>query len=255
VAVGASPHADGWQTPGRSAAARQWVAVVGPPAVGKTTTTVWVADALGADVFRLREFADQFRIGHPELDHLFATTDPLGWLPDATVQLLFGQGLAQRATAPVVLLENLPGNAAQLGYLAEIAATLDGVLRVVELAAPDSLLTVRARTRRVCLTCEPDRRGDAHRPAQAVAGMPDRCAACGGRLVPRRSDTPQLCRARLRRFRDNRPGIHAAAIRLRVPYTVVDATAFPNDIAQAFLAALPTPPATASHHHPRLRSV
>jgi len=49
------------------------VAVVGPPAAGKSTATALCASMLGAGVFRLREFAERYRINHPELDHLFAT--------------------------------------------------------------------------------------------------------------------------------------------------------------------------------------
>jgi hypothetical protein len=47
VAVGAGIHPSGCQTPGRPAADSEgdhragWVAVIGPPAVGKTTTTGW----------------------------------------------------------------------------------------------------------------------------------------------------------------------------------------------------------------------
>src|SRR5439155_25882834 len=47
VAVGAGIHPSGCQTPGRPAADSEgdhragWVAVIGPPAVGKTTTSGW----------------------------------------------------------------------------------------------------------------------------------------------------------------------------------------------------------------------
>ena len=58
VAVGAGIHPSGCQTPGRPAADSEgsqradWVAVVGPPTVGKVTTTGWAAAALGASAFR-----------------------------------------------------------------------------------------------------------------------------------------------------------------------------------------------------------
>jgi len=213
------------------------VAVVGPPAVGKSTATALAATMLGGSVFRLREFAELYRINHPELEHLFATVDPLGWLPDDTVKILLGEVIGDLARSSTLLLESLPGNAIQLRYLVELAIAHVVGLQVVELVAPDSLLTVRASTRRVCPRCEPDPRGDPHRPVQALAGMPDRCAECGGRLVPRRSDEPRLFQARLRRFRDNHPHIRAAAQAARVPYRVVAATGAPASVAQAFLAA------------------
>jgi polynucleotide 5'-kinase involved in rRNA processing len=39
----------------------QFVAVIGPAAVGKSTITATLADRFGARVFRLREFADKYR--------------------------------------------------------------------------------------------------------------------------------------------------------------------------------------------------
>ena len=54
VAVGAGIHPSGCQTPGRPAADSEgghqagWVAVIGPSAVGKTTTTGWATAVLGA---------------------------------------------------------------------------------------------------------------------------------------------------------------------------------------------------------------
>ena len=57
VAVGAGIHPSGCQTPGRPAADSEgghragWVAVIGPSAVGKTTTTGWATVVLGASGF------------------------------------------------------------------------------------------------------------------------------------------------------------------------------------------------------------
>ena len=77
-----------------------------------------------------------------------------------------------------------------------------------------------------------------------MTGTTDRCASCGGRLVPRHSDEPHLLQARLRRFRDNQPAIRAAAHALRVPYRLIDATAAPAEVGQTFLAACQPAPAT-----------
>jgi adenylate kinase family enzyme len=218
------------------------VAVIGPPAVGKSTATSRVAEQ-GARVWRLREFAQRYRINHPELDHLFATADPLGWLRDDVVRILLDAALGDLAVADVMLLENLPGNAAQLRHLVEVAATNGFRLQVVELAAPDSLLRCRVAARRVCPCCEPDPRGDPHRPAHGQSDTPEHCARCGSPLRVRRGDEPSLFRARLARFRGNHPGIRVAAHELAVPYRVIDATADPGTVAHMVLAAcqLPVP--------------
>jgi adenylate kinase family enzyme len=213
------------------------IAVVGPPAVGKTTATALTAAALGAKVVRLREFAERYRTNHPELGHLFATVDPLGWLDDDTVKILLDMAIGDPGRTGTLLLENLPGNAVQLRHLVELAAANNLGCQVVELVTADSLLAVRARTRRVCPCCEPDPRGDPHRPARGLVDLPDRCARCGGRLVPRRSDEPGLFQERLRRFRDNHPHIRATMLALRVPHGLVDATGDPASVAGAFLAA------------------
>lgn len=202
------------------------IAVVGAPAAGKSTLTRQVHTATGATVFRLREFAENYRRTHQATPATFASQDPLGWLPDLTVAVLLAAAFPAPPPGrnPTVLLENLPGNAAQLEMLAHRAAAIEGQLELVMLSAPDSVLAARARTRRVCLTCEPDPRGDPHRPAQPAPHDPDRCRRCDGRLAPRRSDEPELFQARLRRFHDRIPAIRAVAARHRVPCHAIDST-------------------------------
>lgn len=53
-----------------------FVAVVGPPAVGKSTVSGALADRFGARVFRLREFAHEFRTRSGVNQRLFDTGDP-----------------------------------------------------------------------------------------------------------------------------------------------------------------------------------
>lgn len=219
------------------------VAVIGPPAVGKSTVTGLAATAYGAHVFRLREFADRYQVDHPELDHLFETADPLGWFRDDTVRMLLYAALEVPPRADTVLLENLPGNAIQLHYLIELSCAAGHELAVVELAAPDDLLTVRASTRRVCPSCEPDPHGDPHRPAHGLATAPDDCDRCGGRLMSRKSDEFHRFEARLRHFRRNCPQIRTAAAAARVPYRVVDTTDNVTSVSTAFLAACRSYPA------------
>lgn len=144
-----------------------FVAVVGPPGGGKSTITGALADRMGAQVFRLREFAYEFRAQSSVDQRLFHTSDPLGWFPEDTVAVLVRAAFldGRFPARPMVVLEN----------------------------------STRVRSRRVCLTCEPDPHGDPHRPASPAAPHPDRCANCGGALTFRQSDEPQRFAARLAR--------------------------------------------------------
>ncbi|MEU7906370.1 hypothetical protein [Actinoplanes sp. NPDC049118] len=215
------------------------IAVIGPPAVGKSTLSRHLQDTAGAGVFRLREFAETYRQAHPAQAAAFATTDPLGWLPDTAVAVLFGAALSDAfpELCPVMVLENLPGNAAQLDLLRDRAAAIGARLDLVVLTAPDRVLADRAQTRRVCASCEPDPRGDPHQPAHAADDDPQRCRRCGGRLAARRSDTPELFQARLGRFRASLPAIRTAALAAHVPCHFLDSTGDITTTAVAVQAA------------------
>lgn len=205
---------------------RGFVAVVGPPAVGKTTVSGELAYRCGTGVFRLREFAHEFG-SRPGVDgHRFTTCDPLGWFDDETVAVLLQAAFlrGQFRAWGLVVLENFPGAVAQLRLVEAIAGELRAPLAVIELTAPDGVVATRARTRRVCLTCEPDPRGDPHRPASPSARAPDQCGHCGGWLRRRLGDHSPLFVARLQRFRSRIPAIRREATALRLPYQVVDAS-------------------------------
>jgi adenylate kinase len=128
----------------------------------------------------------------------------------------------------MVVLENFPGSLTQLLLLKAIADQLPRPLTLIELTATDILVAARARARRVCPTCEPDPRGDPHRPAHPATHNPDRCDNCGEELLPRQGDQPERLAARLARFRRRIPAIRRAATVLHVPYHTVDATCDPD---------------------------
>jgi adenylate kinase len=143
-----------------------FVAFVGPPAVGKTTVTSALVERFGARVFRLREFAYEFRARSGIGPWLFDTGDPLGWFPERTVALLLRVAFlhGQFPVRSMVVFENFPGSLIQFQLLNATAWQLGALLVFVELTADDDLLANRIRTRRVCHTCEPDPCDDPHRP-------------------------------------------------------------------------------------------
>ena len=170
----------------RVCAVERFVAVVGPPAVGKSTVSrALAAGSLGAQVFRLREFAHECRSHGTADERLFDTRDSLGWFPEETAFLLlqaaFIQG--QFPARGLVVLENFPGSLTQLLLLKAIADQLRAPLMLIELTADNIVVAARARTRRVCPACEPDLRGDPHRPAHPATHDLNRCDSCGGELL------------------------------------------------------------------------
>lgn len=222
---------------------KQFVAVVGPPAVGKSTVTRALADRFGARVFRLREFAAEFR-SQPGVDQRpFDTCDRLGWLPEETVFRLLRAAFldGQFPARDLMILENFPGSLTQLLLVKATSEQLQAPLIVIELIAADSVLVGRVRTRLVCLTCEPDPRDDPHRPAHPAAHDASRCDGCGAKLLPRRGDEPQRFAARLARFRRRIPAIRRAATALYLPYHAVDATGDPDTCLQGVTRRLPPP--------------
>jgi adenylate kinase family enzyme len=224
--------------PGRSPLA--FVALIGPPAVGKSTVSAALVAALGVQVFRLREFARTCQSSEGFDAALFDTTDPLGWFGDATVETLLRAAFVDR-TVPsqgLVLVENLPGSANQLQILARIAGMREAPLAVVELAADDLTLAVRATYRRVCRSCEPDLLGDPHQPASASTMSADHCERCSGPLTSRRSDDPAIFLARLERYRHRITAIRQETWVAGLPYQRVDATTDPPTSSQAVQAAI-----------------
>lgn len=189
---------------------QRMIAVIGPPAAGKTTLTLELAKLPGCQVFRLREHVP---------DTILAATatnaDRLGWIDDLTVARAlrgYTEKVMREGLAHTVLLDNFPGSGMQvqllLGILRRLAPTC--VLHAVELIADTGVRQQRVRARRVCHQCEQDPIRDPRLPATSSPADPRRCARCGGVLHPRRGDAPRLLAARTRRYEEAAVGIRAA---------------------------------------------
>jgi adenylate kinase len=186
------------------------VAVVGPPAVGKTTLTMRLAELPGCEVFRLRD--------HVPGEILAATaTDAqrIGWIDDLTVARAlrdYFERAISDATLRTVLLDNFPGSGTQVWLLLSILYWLvpGCAVHAVELLASDEVREHRVLGRRVCHQCEQDPIHDPRIPASASQEDPERCARCGGLLHPRRGDAPRLFALRTQRYEDEAVGIRAS---------------------------------------------
>jgi adenylate kinase len=186
------------------------VAVIGPPAVGKTTLTMRLAESDGIEIFRLREHVP---------DTILAATatsaDRPGWIDDVTVARALRSYFEQVATdvsVCTILLDNFPGTGTQVRLLLGVLNRLSPVCvaHVVELVLDGKLREQRVLGRRVCHQCEQDPIHDPRIPAVAKEGDPRHCARCGGVLHPRRGDAPRLLKARTRRYEEQAIGIRAA---------------------------------------------
>lgn len=186
------------------------IAVIGLPAVGKTTLTMELAKAPARKVFRLREHVPDTMLGATA-----ASVEGLGWLDDVTVaRALRGymESVAADGMTRVVLLDNFPGNDTQAQLLFSVLrkAAPGCVIAAVELVASAATLARRVRERRVCHRCERDPIHDPRLPAPASPRDPRRCGRCNSTLHPRRGDAPRLLRARVQRYQQAIPGIRAA---------------------------------------------
>jgi adenylate kinase family enzyme len=211
-------------------AMREFVAVVGPPGIGKQTLSEGLAAALSARVFVLRLFA---RDGGVAPLPPAATRDPRGEYADEVVDHLLRDAFLHGgfpAPGRRVVLPNFPTTVQQLRLLQSVARTCGTPLRVLELDAINGRVMARANSRRLCLTCRPDPGGTPHGPAPTATGLPDRCPACSRPLSIRRCDEPVTYLDRLSRYRELRPGIRATARAAGIPWAQLLANGTPEAV-------------------------
>lgn len=186
------------------------LAVIGPPAAGKTTLTMQLGRLPGCAVFRLRE-----HVPGTMLAATATSAERLGWLDDLTVtRALRGYlGTVIRAsTVHAVLLDNFPGSDTQARLLLSLLRKLapQCAVHAVELVISSAVRERRVRNRRVCHQCERDPIHDPRLPAEPDPADPRRCARCRSILHPRRGDAPRLLTARMQRYALASTGIRAA---------------------------------------------
>jgi adenylate kinase len=213
------------------------VAVIGPPAVGKTTLTMRLAELPGCHVFRLREHVPEIILAATA-----TSAERLGWIDDVTIaralRAYFEQVTAE-ASARTVLLDNFPGSGTQvrllLGVLRRLAPGC--VVQAVELLAAGPVREQRVLGRRVCHQCERDPIRDPRIPATAKPDDPNHCARCGGVLHPRRGDAPRLFALRTQRYDEQASDIRVAYGEAGIQVVQFD-TDRPSDMLAADLTEL-----------------
>lgn len=216
------------------------IAVIGQPAAGETTLTLWLGKMPGCCVFRLREHVPETMLAATA-----TTAERLGWLDDLTVAgalRKYMETVIQAGSAHTVLLDNFPGSGTQarllVSLLRKLAPQCD--LHVAELVVTPAVLERRVRDRRVCHQCEQDPIHDPRLPAQSSPADPRRCARCNSILHPRRGDAPRLLAARIHRYSRAVIGIRAAFAEASIDFLQVDSNRPPEQTASELSLLLAT---------------
>lgn len=214
------------------------VAVIGPPAAGKTTLTMQLGRLPGQDVFRLRE-----HVPGAILAATATSAERLGWIDDLTVAIAlrrYVESVADDSDAHTVLFDNFPGSARQVGILLSTVHKLAPkcALHPIELLAAEIILNRRIRQRRVCHRCEHDPIRDPRLPATPSPADPRRCARCDNILHPRRGDAPRLLAARMQRYRQTAEGIREAFAAAGITVLQLESNGPPEQIAHELIALL-----------------
>jgi adenylate kinase family enzyme len=207
------------------------LAVIGPPAAGKTTLTMRLGKLPGRCVFRLREHVPETMLAATA-----TSAERLGWLDDLTVtRALRGylETAAHAGTMHTVLLDNFPGSDTQARLLVSLLGKLapQCMLHVAELVITPAALQRRVAKRRVCHQCEHDPIRDPRLPAEPSPIDSRRCARCNSILHPRRGDAPRLLSARIQRYARAAIGIRSAFAEAGIEVVQVDSSRPPEQSA------------------------
>src|SRR6266851_3443049 len=108
------------------------IAIIGPPAVGKTTLTMQLGQLSGRRVFRLRE-----HVPETILAATATSAERLGWIDDLTVtRALRGyvESIVSEPAVHTILMDNFPGSNTQAYLLLSVLRKLipECIVHVVE---------------------------------------------------------------------------------------------------------------------------
>jgi adenylate kinase len=155
------------------------VIVLGPPASGKGTQAVHLAQARGIPKISTGDILREAAQAGTELGRKAKALMDRGELvSDEDMVNIVRERLSRPDASDGFILDGFPRTVAQ-------ARTLDTMLNgqplvVIDLAVPDEELIHRMEERRVCSKCA--------RNAEPGSPLADTCARCGGRMVTRADD-------------------------------------------------------------------
>ena len=161
------------------------VVILGPPASGKGTQAVRLAQARGIPTISTGDILREAASTGSELGRRAkALMDRGELLGDAEMVEIVRERLARADTANGFILDGFPRTVPQAEALDRM---LEGQpLVIIDLATPDSELIDRMKGRRVCSRCAAN--------AEAKARDKDVCTRCGGKMVTRADDSDENVR-------------------------------------------------------------
>ena len=206
------------------------IILIGPPGSGKGTQAVRIAERYRiphvstGDMLRAAA-----RAGTPLGLQVAATLASGGLVPDDLMTDLVRARLAQPDASGGFLLDGFPRTVVQ-------AESLDAILGgapvlTVLISVPDEAIVQRLGTRRVCDSCT---------ITQSVSdtgngnGNGESCPYCGGRLIRRADDEPDVVRRRLAVYASTADPL-VAYYRARPGFAVVDGLQPPDAVTAALV--------------------
>ena len=202
--------------------------LMGPPGSGKGTQAVRIAERYGVPHISTGDtLRAAVKAGSPLGRQVSETLASGGLVGDALITDLVRERLSAPDTAKGCILDGFPRTAAQ-------AETLDtmidpAVLVVALLAAADEHIVRRLASRRICEACA------ITQSIQDDTGDRDGCPYCGGNLVRRPDDHPDIVRRRLATYAEFATPV-IEYYRHRRTFGVIDGLQSPNKVTAALCA-------------------
>lgn len=206
------------------------IVLIGPPGSGKGTQAVRIAERYRIPHVSTGDILRAAVKAGTALGRQVASTLASGGLvsDDLMTDLVRGR-LSQPDVAPGVLLDGFPRTAGQARALDDILA--GAPLLAVLIAAADAAIVQRLGTRRVCEACA------ITQSVSDVEATDEACPYCGGRLVRRPDDDPEVVRRRLATYADY-AGPLVEFYRQRPAFAEVDGLQAPADVTAALVAVI-----------------
>jgi adenylate kinase len=206
------------------------IVLIGPPGSGKGTQAARIAERYRmphvstGDILRAA-----VKAGTPLGRQVASTLASGGLVSDALMTDLVRARLSQPDVAAGVLLDGFPRTVGQAAALDDILA--GAPLLAVLISAADEAIVQRLGTRRVCEACA------ITQSVSVVEAQDEACPYCGGRLVRRTDDDPDVVRRRLATYAAL-AGPLVAFYRRRPAFADVDGLQAPADVTAALAAII-----------------
>ena len=219
------------------------VVFIGPPGSGKSTQAELLSRKCGIPHFEMGEILRELAAQDNAVGREIRTYMDRGLLvPERTVKQVIADRLRRPDFQRGFIIDGFPRSVEQ-------ARTFDQMLRdagkeitaVVLFEVPVKVAIGRLSGRRICAGC-----GAAYQGKAAPGIGEGLCSRCGGKLLQRRDDLPEVIRARLNVFaRDTAPLIDFYARRHLL--TRIDASRSVDEVFAALAAAVPCDPRHRQH--------